>query len=599
MTEMTTQLASTTSANGGLTGPSSAVHCENGQADPSTATPSERLDHLVRATVAAATGGVSPATLWLAGLDWAAHLAVSPGKQSTLMLRHLWRLQQGQAASPPTLAADDDPRFRDPDWERWPFRWLRDTFLGLQSFWHEATTGLPGVAPSHENIVNFVARQCTDVLSPSNFWWLNPEVLRAAAATGGANFAVGAWHWLQDQQDILAGHAPGASCQRCAPQRVGKDVATTPGRVVYRNALFELIQYTPQTAAVWREPVLIVPSWILKYYILDLSPHNSLVRYLVTQGHTVFMMSWHNPGKESRDLGLSDYLERGLFAAIERVRAIAANAPIHGAGYCLGGTLLAIGAEVLGRDGGPKAAALKTATLFAAQTDFSEPGELGLFIDASELAYLEALMWEQGYLDGRQLANAFQLLHARDLMWSRLATEYLLGQRVQATDLMAWNADTTRLPYRLHSETLEDLYLHNCLAEGKYCVRGRPVALADLDLPMFVVGTERDHVSPWPSVYKLHLLTRAEISFLLSSGGHNAGIVSEPGHEGRHYRCSTRGEGAAYLSPGEWFAKTPVSEGSWWPCWQHWLAAHSAEKIAPPILAMRLAAAPGSYVLEP
>ncbi|MGY2492228.1 PHA/PHB synthase family protein [Cupriavidus sp. CP313] len=599
MAEMKTPRSNAFS-NTGLAWSSSALHCANEQPVHSLATPGERLDRLVRAAVAAATGGVSPATLWLAGLDWAMHLAVSPGKQTALVLQSLQRMQDWLTGSPPALAAAGDPRFSEADWERWPFGSLRDTFLGMQSFWHEATTGLQGVSPHHENIVNFVARQCTDMLSPSNFWWLNPEVLRAAAETGGANFVAGGGQWLDDQRDILAGFAPGTSRRRCPPPlRVGRDIATTPGHVIFRNALFELIQYAPQTPAVWREPVLIVPSWILKYYILDLSPHNSLVRYLVAQGHTVFMISWCNPGKEGRDLGLSDYLERGLFAAIEQVRGIVANVPIHAAGYCLGGTLLAIGAEVLGRDGGPKAAELKTATLFAAQTDFSEPGELGLFIDASELAYLEALMWEQGYLDGLQLANAFQLLHSRDLMWSRLASEYLLGQRAQATDLMAWNADTTRLPYRLHSETLEYLYLNNRLAEGKYCVHGRPVALADLSLPMFVVGTERDHVSPWPSVYKLHLLTRAEISFLLSSGGHNAGIVAEPGHEGRYYRFRTRGEGAPYLSPAEWFAQTPVSDGSWWPCWQHWLAAHSTEKISPPVLAMRVGEAPGSYVLEP
>ncbi|SCU74537.1 Poly-beta-hydroxybutyrate polymerase domain-containing protein [Cupriavidus necator] len=586
-------------SNTGLAWSSSALHCANEPPVASLATPAERLDRLVRAAVAAATGGVSPATLWLAGLDWAVHLAVSPGKQYVLVLQSLRHMQDWLMGSPPALGAAGDPRFSDADWERWPFGWLRDTFLGTQSFWHEAITGLHGVSPHHENIVNFMARQCTDMLSPSNFWWLNPEVLSAAAETGGANFIAGGGQWLDDHRHILAGFAPGDSRRRCLPQRVGRDVATTPGQVVYRNALFELIQYAPQTSAVWREPVLIVPSWILKYYILDLSPHNSLVRYLVAQGHTVFMISWRNPGKEGRDLGLDDYLERGLFEAIEQVRGIAGNAPIHAAGYCLGGTLLAIGAEVLARDGGPKAAGLKTATLFAAQTDFSEPGEMGLFIDASELAYLEALMWEQGYLDGRQLANAFQLLHSRDLMWSRLASEYLLGQRAQATDLMAWNADTTRLPYRLHSETLEYLYLHNRLAEGKYWVHGRPVALADLRLPMFVVGTERDHVSPWPSVYKLHLLTRAEISFLLSSGGHNAGIVSEPGHEGRHYRFSTRSEGSSYLSPGEWFAQTPVSDGSWWPCWQLWLAAHSSETIAPPVVEMHLGEAPGSYVLEP
>lgn len=566
--------------------------CDRPPADASD----ERLDRIVRAALAAATGGVSPATLWLAWLDWAMHLAVSPGKLYAL-LQAPKQVQDRQAG--PAAQRAGDPRFADPGWGHWPYNWLRDAFLRTESFWHEATTGLPGVSPHHEAVVNFAARQWVDMLSPSNFGWVNPEALRIAAETGGANFVAGARNWLEDQQGVIAGIAPGITRRQRARHAVGKDVAITPGKVVYRNGLIELIQYAPQTPAVWREPVLIVPSWILKYYILDLSPHNSLVRYLVENGHTVFMISWRNPGSDGRDLGLDDYLEDGLFVALARVREITANAPIHVAGYCLGGTLVAIGGAALGREGEGKDAELKTATLFAAQTDFGEPGELGLFIDASELAYLEALMWEQGYLDGRQLANAFQLLHARDLMWSRLTREYLLGQRAQATDLMAWNADTIRLPYRLHSETLEYLYLHNRLAEGKLCVHGHPIALTDLKLPMFVVGTERDHVSPWPSVYKLRLLTRVPISFLLSSGGHNAGIVSEPGHGGRHYRFSTGSEDARYLSPGEWFAQTPVTNGSWWPCWQHWLVAKSAGKIAPPATDVNLGEAPGRYVLEP
>ncbi|KDP86640.1 hypothetical protein CF70_006240 [Cupriavidus sp. SK-3] len=237
----------------------------------------------------------------------------------------------------------------------------------------------------------------------------------------------------------------------------------------------------------------------------------------------------------------------------------------------------------------------------AARRESSSRGELGLFIDASELPYLDALMWEQGYLDGTQMAGAFQLLHSRDLIWSRLMREYLLGQHPEQTDLMAWNADTTRLPYRMHSENLQRLYLHNDLAEGRYCVNGRPVVLADLKQPIFVVGTERDHVSPWRSVYKLHLLTSTEISFLLTSGGHNAGIVSEPGHAGRRYRFSTRPKDGPYLSPNEWFAKTPICEGSWWPCWQQWLAVHSSEQSAPPALGggTVLDNAPGTYVLAP
>jgi polyhydroxyalkanoate synthase len=369
---------------------------------------------------------------------------------------------------------------------------------------------------------------------------------------------------------------------------------------VYRNALIELIQYQRQTSEVWREPVLIVPSWILKYYILDLSPHNSLTRYLVEHGHTVFMISWRNPRREARDVGLNDYLKLGLFDALAQVRRITGDAPVHAAGYCLGGTLLAIGAAARAREIRSGAAELKTVTLFAAQTDFCEPGELGLFVDASKLAYLDALMWEQGYLDGEQMAAAFQLLRAHDLIWSRLVREYLLGTRTQATDLMAWNADTSRLPHRLHIETLRHLYLHNDLAEGRYCVHGTPVPLSNLRLPIFLVGTERDHVSPWRSVYKLHVLTDAEIGFLLTSGGHNAGIVSEPDHAGRHYRFGIRRENDPYMSPDTWFVAMPVQDGSWWPCWQRWLAARSTERISPPSIGAGtvLGDAPGTYVLE-
>ena len=539
--------------------------------------------------------------LGLAWLDWVWHLATSPGKQIALAQR-IWSPALAGPSAPVSCSPEGtDPRFSNPDWNVWPFNVLRDRFRQTEAFWQEATRGLPGVSPHHEHLVSFAARQWTDTLAPSNCWWLNPEVLRAAAATGGRNFADGVRHWLSDQQEILAQTIPGGTPRKRESHRVGRDVAITPGKVVFRNALIELVQYAPQTPEVWREPVLIVPSWILKYYILDLSPHNSLARYLVERGHTVFMISWKNPREEARDVGLNDYLKLGLFDALAQVCRISGAAPIHAAGYCLGGTLLAIGAAVLGRHGQRHSVSLGTTTLFAAQTDFSEPGELGLFIGSSEIAYLDALVAEQGYLEGDQMASAFQLLNSRDLIWSRSIREYLLGQRSEPTDLMAWNADTTRLPYRLHSESLKCLYLRNELAEGRYCIDGRPVALADLKLPVFLVGTEHGHVSPWRSVYKLHRLTSTEISFLLTSGGHNAGIVSEPGHAGRHYRFSTRRAGAPYVSPEEWYTRTRAREGSWWPCWQQWLTAHSSNKVVPPALGggTVLSDAPGTYVLEP
>jgi polyhydroxyalkanoate synthase subunit PhaC len=559
-----------------------------------------RLDRAVYATLARATCGASPAALALAWLDWTQHFACSPGKQYALTARILAYWQALLTGASWSRGQGADPRFDDPGWDHWPFKVLRDTFAQIESFWQEATCGVRGVSFHHEQVVSFIARQCTDMLSPANCWWLNPQVLRAMVNTGGRNFLDGASNALEDQQDLLTGSVPGTSRRRFAPGRVGRDVAITPGKVVYRNALLELIQYQPQTSTVWREPVLIVPSWILKYYILDLSPHSSLTRYLVEHGHTVFMISWRNPGAEARDVGLNDYLHLGLFDALAQVRHITDRTPMHVAGYCLGGTLLAIGAATLARESRSGLTDLQTITLFAAQTDFGEPGELGLFIDSSELAYLDALMWEQGYLDGEQMATAFQLLRSHDLIWSRLVREYLLGKRTQPTELMAWNADTTRLPYRLHIETLRHLYLHNDLAEGRYCVDGKPVLLGNLRLPIFVVGTERDHVSPWHSVYKLHLLTNTDVGFVLTSGGHNAGIVSEPGHAGRRYRFAVRRKGDPYVSPDTWLEATPVQDGSWWPCWQQWLAARSSESVAPPSMGAdgTLGDAPGTYVLE-
>jgi polyhydroxyalkanoate synthase len=335
----------------------------------------------------------------------------------------------------------------------------------------------------------------------------------------------------------------------------------------------------------------------MKYYILDLQPHNSLIRYLVGEGYTVFAISWRNPGAEFRNARLNDYLSRGLLAALAEVRKRCDDSPVHAIGYCLGGTLLAIAAAALARDG--HGALLRSITLLAAQTDFGEPGELGLFIDESALAALDALMWKQGFLDGEQMAAAFQLLNARDLIWSRSMSEYLFGRRSKPSDLMAWNADTTRMPYRMHSEYLRGLFLNNDLAAGRYCVDGKPVALSDIETPMFVVGTERDHVSPWRSVYKLHLLTHNPLTFVLTSGGHNAGIVSEPGHPGRHYRCASRAADAAYRSRHVFLESAEVIDGSWWPCLSRWLRGQSSGDIDARTIGHSLADAPGTYVLEP
>jgi polyhydroxyalkanoate synthase len=337
----------------------------------------------------------------------------------------------------------------------------------------------------------------------------------------------------------------------------------------------------------------------MKYYILDLSPHNSLVKYLVDKGHTVFMISWKNPGPEDRDLGMEDYHTLGVMDAIKAVSAIVPEKKIHAVGYCIGGTLLFIAASAMARDGNDR---LKTATIFAGESDFTEAGELMVFIDESQVNYLENIMWEQGYLDAKQMAEAFQLLRSNDLIWSRLVHDYMLGEREPMFDLMAWNADSTRMPYRMHSEYLRKLFLNNDLAEGRYEVEGRPITISDIRVPIFAVGTQKDHVAPWRSVYKIHLFADTEVTFVLTSGGHNAGVVSEPGHPRRTYQISRKEDSEKYIDPDTWQSITPKHEGSWWPAWQDWLVAHSGGRI-PPLDASEkgyppLEDAPGTYVLQ-
>jgi polyhydroxyalkanoate synthase len=297
---------------------------------------------------------------------------------------------------------------------------------------------------------------------------------------------------------------------------------------------------------------------------------------------------------------MDDYLRMGLFESLDAVTAIVPGRKVHAVGYCLGGTLLSIGAAAMGRDGDHR---LATATLLAAQTDFSEPGEIALFIDDSEITFLEDIMFDRGYLSQGQMAGAFQLLRSNDLIWSRAVRDYLMGERSPMTDLMAWNADATRMPYRMHSQYLTGLFLRNDLAAARFRVAGRPVALSDIQVPLFCLGTETDHVAPWRSVYKIHLLTDAEVTFVLTTGGHNAGVVSPPGHPGRSYRMQVREADGRYVAPDLFLAQSQRTAGSWWPQWQGWLARHSASPRAAPSMGavsrgiVPLDDAPGRYVL--
>ena len=566
-------------------------------------TPTQKLDRLIQTAVAPVAGNLSPIALSLAFADWAWHLAASPGRQMELAVLATQlasdTAQMRDGSSQGEGLKDDDPRFRAEEWSQWPFSQWRTGFRNAEAFWREAAK-VPGVTEHHTALVDFFARQYLDMMSPANRLATNPVVLKNAIESGGGALIKGWQNWLADFTRV-------PTAEDVANQGrfvVGGNVAITPGKVVFRNHLIELIRYAPQTDTVHPEPVLIVPSWIMKFYILDLSPHNSMVRYLVEQGHTVYMISWRNPDESDRELSMDDYLEMGVLDAIGAVGHDARAPQIHAMGYCLGGTLLAMAAAALARDGGVEGyeqlPALKTLSLLAAQVDFSEPGELGLFIDESQVNLLDHLTKGQGFLTGKQMAGSFQFLHSRDLVWTRRMREYLMGERDQGNDLMAWNADTTRLPARMHHEYLVALYLKNAFAHGRYEVGGKPVSLNDLRMPVFAVGTERDHVSPWRSVYKLHLLTDVEITFVLTSGGHNAGIVSQPGHPRRNYRIATRPERGEWRSADEWLQTAERGESSWWPAWQGWLAGHSSAPVkAKPIPASRaLADAPGTYVMQ-
>lgn len=580
------------------------------QTDPQ-AKAAQALDDRVRSALSTATMGLSPVALGLATADWWMNLASSPGKQLTLAQRAMQLAQQAaQATAQPV--GERDTRFKDAAWQQWPYNVMKEGFKASDSWWREAAQ-VEGMTRHHQQLIDFFARQWMDALAPSNWASTNPEVLAKAKETSGASLRKGLELFMQDQQAARKAKAETTAAELEPLEfAVGQDVACTPGKVVFRNHLMELIQYSHSTDKVLPEPVLIVPSCIMKYYILDLSPHNSMVKYLVDQGHSVFIVSWRNPDASDRDLKMQDYLSTGVLEAMAAVKAATGAASIHTMGYCLGGTFLAIAAAALGRLKRKKTRTAKEETLIpadvpnlssvillAAQTDFAEPGELGVFIDEAQLANLRQRMNDKGYLSGKQMGGSFQFLASKDLVWSRNTRRYLMGEDDASFDLMSWNADQTRLPARMHSEYLTSLFLNNALASGQYRFAGATVALMDIDAPMMVVGTTRDHVSPWKSVYKIHLQTDTHVSFVLAAGGHNAGIVSEPGRPRRSFQIASVEDGAGWIDPDDWVAQTPVVQGSWWEAMDQWIKARSGTPVkAKPIKAdLVVCDAPGEYVM--
>ena len=563
------------------------------------------LDRAIRAAVARITGGISPHAVTEAWSDWALHLSRSPGRQIQLAEHAYSNLLKTLAYSGSALMGEESPapfkpknydhRFEDPSWEKAPFCIWQQSFLAMQDWWDRATENMRGLHKQDADRTRFQMRQMLDLVSPSNLPWMNPEILAETTRTGGKNLRDGAAHFKSDMmQTLTQTHKP-------APEgyKIGIDLACTPGEVVYRNDLFELIQYAPQTKKVHAEPVLFIPAWIMKYYILDLSPHNSMINYLVEEGFTVFMISWCNPSADQSELSLEDYRKRGVLTALEAINAIVPDRKVHANGYCLGGTLLAITAATMARNGDDRLASI---TLMAAQVDFAEAGELLLFVDESQVAFVEDMMWEQGYLDRPQMARTFASIRAEDLIYTRAVNRYFLGKDDLPTDIGVWNGDTTRMPARMHSEYLRGLFLENRLTAGRFAVEGRVIALKDISTPMFVIATETDHIAPWRSVYKTRLFTDCDLTFVLTKGGHNGGILSEPGHPRRHFIIAERAAGAHYVGPDHWLAEQNTVPGSWWPDYAKWLGRLTKGKTTPPDLGKPLAGypplcpAPGTYV---
>ena len=376
------------------------------------------FDKEFRAQIAKLTGGLSPKAFSSAWADWAAHLALSPTRQAELQKELLsrtadtWRFALKALAGAPVTPSDgfegtSDPRFGKEDWSQWPFNVYARAYQNSAALVNKAVEGVPGVDPYQEKLVQFSVRMLLDASAPSNYLGANPELLALTRAEKGQNLVRGVKNWLKDLKSTLDGASP----EGTDAFEVGKAVASTPGKVIFRNDLIELIQYSPTTKTTHAEPLLIVPAWIMKYYILDLSPKNSLVKFLVDQGHTVFMISWKNPSPADRDVRMDDYLSKGFRAALDAVTTVVPNRKVHSVGYCIGGTLLSIGAAMLAHERDER---LASVTLFAAQADFSEPGELAYFINASQLAMLEATMYKKGVLESAQMGGAFALLRSKD-----------------------------------------------------------------------------------------------------------------------------------------------------------------------------------------
>jgi polyhydroxyalkanoate synthase subunit PhaC len=490
-----------------------------------------------------------------------------------------------------------DRRFSNPAWTTNPyFDALKQGYLLSTKAVLDSIDNAQGIDEATKRRVKFFAKQFCDAMSPTNVPWFNPEVLEEAVRSGGANFQRGLQNVLDDARNNEG--RPALVDEKAFA--VGKNVATTPGSVVFRNELIELIQYAPTQREVYARPLVIVPPWINKFYILDLQASNSFVKYATDAGRNTFVVSWRNPDAALAELTWADYVRLGPLTAARVAAEIAGSDDADAIGYCIGGTLLATALAYLART---ESKLINTATFFAALVDFADPGEIMSFLTSEALAHIEERMSEQGVLSGREMADTFSMLRANDLIWNVAVNRYLLGKDAPAFDLLYWNSDATRIPRATHSYYLRNMYVENNLRKPDVLeVEGVPIDLRRVRLDTYCVATAEDHIAPWRSVYAMTQLFGGETTFRLGASGHIAGIISPPSKKKAVWWGPPPGTPNP-PDPDGWLAEAPKHEGSWWPDWTAWLAQRSPEKTAAPAATgsaehPALADAPGTYVLE-
>jgi len=497
---------------------------------------------------------------------------------------------QGREGEPVITPEKGDKRFSAPDWQQNPaFDALKQSYLLASTTLLRSASEVQGLDEHQQRKLIFYLRQFLDAISPTNVTFTNPQVIHETVQSGGQNLVIGMEHLLRD---IKAGQMKMTDTDAFAP---GRNLALTPGEVIYRNKLIELIQYAPTTEKVYAIPLVFIPPWINKYYILDMQPQNSLIKFLVDAGFTLFVISWKNPDASMEEINFEDYLTLGPLAAFDVIKEITASPKINPVGYCIGGTLLSMTLPYLAAK---KDDTANSVTFFVSLQDFTEVGDTSVFIDEPQVRYVEGQMMERGYLDSRSMATMFNMLRANDLIWSNVVNNYLLGKEPPAFDLLYWNADGTRMTRAAHSFYLRNTYLENNLIKpGKIVLKGVPIDLGKIHQDIYAVGTEQDHIVPWRSAWRISQLAGGKVRFVLGGSGHIAGIINPPS-KGRGYWTNDK----PVRSADQWFESAESHKGSWWTDWLEWLKPRSGEQVAPPPLGNAayppIAPAPGSYVLE-